>query len=53
MEENTNKDLEEAKWQNDAKNEFIKQMDELFKKGFVIGEDGIIKIKTDEIEQPS
>jgi hypothetical protein len=51
MEELNNKELEEAKLQNDAKNKLYKQLDEVFKNGFYIDENGILKIKEDETEK--
>ena len=54
MEENINKALEEARLQNEAKNELYKQMDEFFNKNFIIDENGQIKEKqTDESESAS
>ena len=54
MEENINKALEEARLQNEAKNELYKQMDEFFNKNFIIDENGQIKeIQNDESESAS
>ena len=54
MEENINKALEEARLQNEAKNELYKQMDEFFNKNFIIDENGQIKGKqNDESESAS
>ena len=54
MEENINKALEEARLQNEAKNELYKQMDEFFNKNFIIDENGQIKEKqNDESESAS
>ena len=51
MEEQINKALEEAREQNDAKNELYKKLDEVLKNGFYIDEEGILKIKENETEQ--
>lgn len=54
MEEKINKALEEARLQNEAKNELYKQMDEFFSKNFIIDENGQIKEKeNDESESAS
>lgn len=53
MEQQINKALEEARLQNEAKNELYKQMDEFFSKNFIIDENGQIKEKEDESAEPT
>jgi hypothetical protein len=54
MEDLNKKALEEARLQNEAKNELYKQMDEFFSKNFIIDENGQIKEKqNDESESAS